>query len=89
MLEFNFLMVVGVIAIKSTRAANAEISNQKLSPEVPLMDLAMLDLLLRKSMAILVVVVLLALVIMEKKIKLVKNRLYLILAAFVAIAGYA
>lgn len=83
------MMVVGVIAIKSTRAANAEISNQKLSPEVPLMDLAMLDLLLRKSMAILVVVVLLALVIMEKKIKLVKNRLYLILAAFVAIAGYA
>jgi cell division protein FtsW (lipid II flippase) len=89
MLEFNFLMVVGVIAIKSTRVANAEISNQKLSPEVPLMDLAMLDLLLRKSMAILVVVVLLALVIMEKKIKLVKNRLYLILAAFVAIAEYA
>jgi cell division protein FtsW (lipid II flippase) len=89
MLVFNFLMVFGVIAIKSTRVANAEISNQKLSPEVPLMDLAMLDLLLRKSMAILVVVVLLALVIMEKKIKLVKNRLYLILAAFVAIAGYA
>lgn len=89
MLIFNFLMALGVISIKFARATYVEISNQIFSPEGPLMDSAILDLLLRKSMAILVIVILLVLVIKEKKIKPVKHRLYINMAAFGAIAGYA
>jgi hypothetical protein len=66
-------MAFGVIAFKFARATYAEICNQIFSPEVPLMDSAILDLSLRKSVAILVVVVLVALVIKEKKLRLLST----------------
>lgn len=89
MLIFNFLIAFGVIAIKFARETYVEISNQLFSPEAPLMDSTILDLLLRKSMAIIVIIFIVALVLKEKKMKSVKHRFYVNLAAFGAITGYA
>jgi ABC-type nickel/cobalt efflux system permease component RcnA len=82
-------MAFGVIVIKFARETYVEISNQLFSLEAPLMDSVMLDLLLRKSMAILVIIFLVALVYKEKKIKSVKHRFFINLAAFAVITCYA
>jgi hypothetical protein len=86
---FNFLIAFGLIAIKLARATYLEISNELFSPEAPLMDSIVLDLLLRKSVAILVIVFLFTLVIKEKKIKSVRHRLCANLIVFAFTAGYA
>ncbi len=85
----NFLMAFGIIAIQFARETYAEISNQIPPPEGPLMDSVLLDLLLRKSIAILVALFLVVLIIKEKKMKTIRNRIYVNLVAFVALAGYA
>ncbi len=89
MLVVNFLMAFGVIALKFARETYVSISNQIFSPDGPLMDSVILDILLRKSAAVLVIVFLAALVIKEKKVEPVQTRLYINIAAFAAIAGYA
>ncbi len=89
MLVVNFLMAFGVIALKFARETYVSISNQIFSPDGPLMDSVILDILLRRSATVLVIFFLAALVIKEKKVEPVQTRLYINIAAFAAIAGYA
>jgi len=77
MLIINFLTTFGIIAIKFARQTYVEISNQHFSPDGPLMDSMVLDLLLRKSVAVFMVLILVALIIKEIKVKSIRNRLYI------------
>jgi len=89
MLIFNFLMALGVTAIKFASESYVSISNQLFPPDGPLMDSVILDILLRKSAVVLIVVFLAVLVFKEIKVKPIRTRLYINIAAFAAIAGYA
>jgi hypothetical protein len=88
LLIFNLVAAMGVISLKFSRATYVEISNQIFSPETPLMDSTLLDLLLRKSCAIFIVIFVIVVLLKEKRIKAVYKRIRVNMAALACIMIY-
>ncbi len=89
LLVFNFVLALGVIALKFSRETYVEISNQIYSPDKPLMDSTMLDFMLQKGMSIVIFIILAWIVGKEIRIKSIHRRLRLNLAVFVGLSAYA
>ncbi|MGD9006544.1 MAG: hypothetical protein PVG41_01420 [Desulfobacteraceae bacterium] len=88
LLIFNLVAAMGVISLKFSRATYIEISNQIFSPGTPLMDSILLDLLLRKSCAVFIVIFAVIVVLKEKRIKTMYNRIRMNIAALACIMMY-
>lgn len=88
LLAFNIVAAMGVIALKFSRATYVEISNQIFSPGTPLMDSTLLDLLLRKSCSVYIVIFVIVLVLKEKRIKTIYRRIRMNIAALACIMIY-
>jgi hypothetical protein len=56
LLVFNLVAALGVISLKLSRGTYVEINNQIFPPGTPLMDSTVLDLLLRKSCVVFIVI---------------------------------
>lgn len=78
-----------VIALKFSRNTYQEISNEIFSPDKALMDSGMLDFLLRKEFAIIVVLFLGLIVLKEIRISSIRKRLKINLAALIGLLAYA
>lgn len=89
LLVFNSVAAMGVIGLKLSRATYEEISNQIFSPGTPLMDSALLDLLLRKTFAVFIVIFVFLVVLKERRIKAVYRRICINIAALIFIMIYA
>lgn len=85
----NFIVAFMVIALKFSRNTYQEISNEIFSPDKALMDSGMLDFLLRKEFAIIVVLFLGLIVLKEIRISSIQKRLKINLAALIGLLAYA
>ena len=85
----NFIVAFVVIALKFSRNTYQEISNEIFSPDKALMDSGMLDFLLRKEIAIIVVLFLGLIVLKEIRISSIRKRLKINLAALIGLLAYA
>ena len=85
----NFIVAFMVIALKFSRNTYQEISNEIFSPDKALMDSGMLDFLLRKEFAIIVVLFLGLIVLKEIRISSIRKRLKINLAALIGLLAYA
>lgn len=89
LLIVSTITAIGVIAINSSRDYFVQISNQIFSPEKPLMDSYVLDLLLRKGTSIIILIFTGWIILKEKKIESVRRRLGFNIVAFAGLAVYA
>jgi hypothetical protein len=85
----NFLVASVIIALKFSRNTYQEISNEIFSSDRALMDSGMLDFLLRKEIAIIVVLFLGLVVLKEIRVSSIRKRLNINLAVFVGFVAYA
>jgi hypothetical protein len=88
LLVFNFVAAMGVISLKFSRATYLEMSDQIFSPGTPLMDSTLLDLLLRKSCAVFIVIFVIVVLLKEKRIKAIYKRIRVNIAALACIMLY-
>ena len=89
LLIVSTITAIGVIAINSSRDYFVQISNQIFSPEKPLMDSYVLDLLLRKGTSIIILIFTGWIILKEKKIESVRRRLGFNIVALAGLAVYA
>jgi hypothetical protein len=85
----NFMVAFVVIALKFSRNTYQEISNEIFSPDKALMDSGMLDFLLKKEIAFIVVLFLGLIVLKEIRISSIRKRLKINLAALIGLLAYA
>ena len=88
LLVINFLLAIGIIVLNFSRDRYTEISKQIFTEDTSLMNSSLLDAILRKETSILIIVFLAFLVIKEKRIKHLKNRILYNIYAFICLMIY-
>lgn len=84
----NIILSFGTIALHFSRGIYAEISEQIFSMDKPLMDSAILDLLLRKELSIIIFAVLVWTVMKERKKNPIKRRMLQNAYALIGLTAY-
>lgn len=87
-LAMSVLTAFGVIALNFSREFYSQISSQIFSPEKPLMNSVILDLLMRKGVSFVILILVILMIIKEKRIASVQRRLRINLLSFVGLAAY-